>query len=341
MSKNQETPEEPEETPRGRWLTALVVAIILASVYAIALFLTGQGDTVPPTTVQAAVRTAVADGFQPMSVAFFDEMHGLISGAAPCAACSEQLGGIIASTSDGGRTWSIRFRGERPILGLSHIGRTSEVWATATVCDNESYIDCQLFRLHSSDLGQTWQQDRPKNLFMVSPPATDAACNEDHPFPISSSFVTPSRGWILCAMDPVSNTYQFKGLFESSDAGESWVQRAHFHPSLGGAITSDFGGMPIDGFAGGVSFLKSGKGWLWTVGPHSSLSTTPDSGIRWVPLWRPSDGSDRQVVGASRTSEYIGYVLVSSPSTGYWLLVTHDGGMSWEPAQSWPAPPAS
>jgi hypothetical protein len=335
-----ETPgaeEATQEPVLGRWTAALTVVLIFGVVYAVALFLTAQGDTVPGLS-PAPVPAAVADGFHPLSVAFFDEMHGLISGTAPCAPCAGQRGGVIASTSDGGRTWSVRFRGGRPILGLTRTGMTNNVWATATSCDNESFIDCQLFRLHSSDLGQTWNPDRPKNPYVVSPPGARSSCNQDHPYPVSSSFATRSRAWMLCAMDPISSTYQFKGLFETTDAGRHWAQRAHFHPVTGGA-TTNLGDMPIDGFAGGISFMKSGTGWLWTLGPNSSLSGSTDSGNHWKALWRssdPSDPSGRQIVAASLTSQNIGYAVFSSHSTGDWLMVTHDGAQSWEPAQSWP-----
>jgi len=339
MTKEPEAPPEdtPEEPVRRRWLTTLVVALTLALIYAIALFLTGRGNTAPPAALPVAAPVTIAGGFRPQSIAFFDEAHGLISGSVSCVACAGHRGGVIASTSDGGDTWSVRFRGERPILGLARIGKTREIWATATTCNNDSFIDCQLFRLHSSDLGQTWQPDQPKNPYVVSPPGAPISCGQDHPFPISSSFATRSLGWMLCAMDPVSVSYQFKALFETTDHGRDWTPRAHFHAVTGGATTNS-GGLPIDGFAGGISFLKNGTGWVWTVGPESSLSVSSDSGNRWKPVWRPSDSSDRQIVAASLVAENVGYVAVTSPSTGDWLLVTHDGGRSWEPAQAWPAP---
>lgn len=334
-----ESPGEGSEQPAiRRWTSALVIAIILASVYLIALYLTGRGDTVPPPKSPTTAPAAVADGFRPLSITFLDERHGLISGSARCAACPGQRGGVIASTSDGGGTWSVRFRGERPIVGLTRIGQTSDVWATATTCDNESFIGCDLFRVHSSDLGQTWHPDKPKDPSWVSPPGNKRSCNPDHPYPVSSSFVTLSRGWMLCAERPTSGTYQFKGLFETTDAGRRWVQRAHFHAVTGGATTNR-GNLPIDGFAGGISFLKDGMGWLWTVGPYSSLSASSDGGDDWRVVWRPSDTSGRQIVAASLTASETGLMVVRSPGPGYWLLVTHDAGRSWDIVQSWPAPP--
>jgi hypothetical protein len=326
-------PATPDANPaKLLWVALSIAAGIALLVYVIARVLVAQGNQVPAQSPLAATN-AVAVGFQPLALEFLDHDHGLIAGSVPCDACEAGVGGLIAATSDAGRSWTVRFRSDRPILRLAHVGQTSTVLASASNCDNAAFIGCDLKALRSTDLGQTWTASLPTNHYWLSPPPLPVPCHPDHPYAVSSSFPTPDRGWVFCGYKPTSASYQFKGLYATDDGGRRWRELPEFHP-VGGATVNP-SNMPVQGFAWGASFLGDGHGWMWTINKYSTLSSTANGGKRWTRIWTSPRDSGRTLLSASLLTPASGYVLTWDAENGAGLLATDDGGLHWDPVQSW------
>jgi hypothetical protein len=318
-------------------LTVGAIAIVVLAVYITARLLADQGDEVPVPKVPP---NSVAPGFQPVSTTFFGPTTGLVSGWVPCQGCPGGMSGVIARTADGGRTWTVVRETERPVLSVARIDHEGLVWAGQTLCTSQAYLGCRIDYLRSLDGGLTWApHSPPPNSAQVSPPPQPGPCQWDHPYPVSSSFPTKQRGWVLCSLKPTGMVEQYKGLYTTWNAGRGWTELPEFHPVTGGQ-TVNRGNMPVDGFPAGISFLNRGLGWMWTHGPDSSLSATHDGGKRWTRLWHSPDNGYVRVLSASLSSPDTGWVLrrTTAGSELLKLSVGDSGAADWEPASTWPPP---
>ena len=260
---------------------------------------------------------AAARPFEPQSLAFWDARHGLVQGY--------EVGGryrqAVWLTTDGGRTWRTVKRGPGPYWiaavrggsagwialpgALLHSGDRGRTWSTfsrtrmrelsfATATDGWALSRSGLMATH--DAGVRWQALRQLcgPTFWTSPPRLVLA--------------TPSHGWLLCVSTPGAGE-QRKALYETRDGGRSWRRR--------------LGNVPVSGYAGGISFLPSGHGWL----PESrgSFYETRDGGTRWrpLPISRP------EVVEAHAAELLDDRVGVALFFYARRLAFTRDGGRRW------------
>jgi len=323
-----------------RWfiigLTLLALAIVILAVFITGSLLTTEEEVVPSPH---PIPNPVAPGFQPLSIVFSNDQEGLVSGSVPCMRCPSGRGGLIASTEDGARTWTVRFSTDRPVLGLAAIGGTNLVSATATDCRDPAFVGCSLGPLRSEDRGLTWERGPVRNHLWRSPPTPPVPCRYDHPYAVSSSFPKRDTGWVFCGYLATSASYQYKGLYRTRDGGKGrWRELPEFKPRGGGVENP--ANMPVAGFASGISFLRGGFGWMWTLNRYSTLSVTENGGMKWRRIWEaPDDDSDTTALSASPVSDSVGYLLTWAEDEGSRLLLTRDGGVSWGPIQLWPAAP--
>ena len=145
----------------------------------------------------------------------------------------------------------------------------------------------------------------------------------------SLSFVSPSRGWLLCLGQPRIDR-QSMALYMTSNGGKRWklLVNDHFEP----------GRVRRGGFAGryprGISFTPSGRGLLWAG--RGVTYRTSDDGRHWQPVTATS--GLREGLSGWLVSHRVGYLLVQNDSMArdWELLRTDDGGKRWRRVHSWP-----
>lgn len=123
-----------------------------------------------------------------IDVYFFDADHGFVTGS-----ISEEEGGVVLYTADGGQSWVEKFR-------TNHVG--DRIWKIQTPDKKhfygaiESYVD-ETRILRSSDSGQNWE------IITVDP---------EYYYCQTVGFIDSLRGW----------TGGNSTLFETVDGGENW-----------------------------------------------------------------------------------------------------------------------
>lgn len=279
--------------------------------------------------------------FLPGSISFWDANRG----AATLGACDQSVCvGEVATTEDGGRTWTVRWHG-------SSVGRVTVVPGT-----REAWLEGQRGLLRSRDKGRTWTRV-PHTVglrgpsfpvahigFAVRSRETEVGtllrtdngartwkritlpCERVLKRSAILSFASPDHGWLMCNGQPGTGQ-QEKALYETLDRGGHWrrllrtgVQRA--------------GGLYGSGYAAGMSFFPSGRGLLWQA--RENTFRTVDGGRHWSPLAITSPES-REGVSASFVSERVAYLLLQNNGTRFdiELMRSTDGGRTWHRVRSW------
>lgn len=119
---------------------------------------------------------------------FFDADHGFVTGS-----ISEEIGGVVLYTSDGGKTWVEKFR-------TNHV--SDRIWKIQTPDKIHFYGAVESFEgetrmIRSKDSGQTWE------MITVDP---------DYYYCQAVGFIDSLRGW----------TGGKSTLFETVDGGDTW-----------------------------------------------------------------------------------------------------------------------
>ncbi|HJP65489.1 MAG TPA: hypothetical protein VKA30_04205, partial [Actinomycetota bacterium] len=346
-----------------------VATVVLAAFGAIlwwaATTFTGEKPGPVPATHPPSPRPSAtappsgeAKGFHPQSIAFFDPQDGLAGGTTPTN-CGEGFpcGGAIERTTDSGKTWTVVFRGEQPVTGLSVFG--DEAWAVAGGCATSSL--CQNAILHSADGGVTWEalgQDfvyslgfADQNLgWALSTRAQletqnqpiartvdggaswqdiPSPCPADAPVPSSVDFAAPANGWVACVGD-AATIQQGKAVFESTDGGVTWRPRAEV---LTGA--SRAGDLSISGHTPRLFFLPDGHGWLWL--DRDCLYATTDDGATWTQVGADICKPDLNFVANVQfftDTDGIG-LMQAADVQQLQLIASDDGGVSWSVVRTW------
>jgi hypothetical protein len=317
------------------------------------------GVPIPPQAAIGQIAAQPWSGpFVPAALSFSDPDHGVLVGATGYGAGA----GVVATTSDGGRSWTKRLLQSPPLYGVA--ARGALVLASAG-CRIDAPPGCRSALLRSTDGGLTWTATREAGLDglqLVSGGTAWAIDNTDrNPSVVASSrdggrtwrrraspcptgvpgftatgisFPTASDGWLACE-GGVAMGSSDKALFRSSDGGATW--QAVFHIRLdasGGANDALIGGETV-----GIDFLADRTGWLWT---GDGLFATGDGGTTWRLLGFADGAGGLYMNGMQMHSDTTGVVLVTDITTTpgrVTLQSTSDGGKTWTTIDAWPLNP--
>jgi hypothetical protein len=294
----------------------------------------------------------------PVAAAFSDLDHGILAGATGNGAGA----GVVATTSDGGRTWTKRLLASPPLFGVTFHG--SLVLATAA-CQPDAPPGCQTSLLRSTDGGLTWtaasdgldgvELASASTAWAIYNPTIHAAGVASSPdrgrtwqryrspclsgFPVFEpsgiSFPTPTKGWLVCDGGGAMGS-SAKALFHTVNAGKTW--RTLFVQSLGagGVSSGPANEALLGGDFAGIDFLADGTGWLTT---GDGLFVTHDGGLSWRLVGFADGAGGLQIDAMNLLSATTGIVLVTNLTVSpaeITLQETTDAGSSWVTVATWP-----
>jgi photosystem II stability/assembly factor-like uncharacterized protein len=292
----------------------------------------------------------------PTSIAFWDRNHGLA--AFVVYGPTDRSAGYLSTTSDGGKTWTLRWRG----TGVSYVATvpgTRQAWAQTRpkkVC-----VECPGLMIRSNDGGRTWRRagtapSMPSfpsgqvGFAMGSRQANSgplmkttnggrswrrvgAPCRKGwggYAWSAALSFVSPRRGWLICTGQPGAGN-QSKALYVTRNGGAKWKRllNVHFEPAR-----TRLGGLGWAGYPHGISFTRSGSGLLWSG--RGSTFHTRDGGRHWLPV-RANRHEEQNGLSGWQVNDRVGYLLlqVNARRYGWRLLRTEDDGRTWRLVRSW------
>jgi len=355
------------------WLAALAASAIAATVLvgACSTRLPPSASPSPPTASPSPSLTPVptelvdpAD-FRPSVVAFFDPDHGLAGGS---IGSGDAARGAVASTADGGVSWTIRTQILAPVGDLAIAG--NEAWTLIPCRDGPDPLCGKL--LHSADAGETW--DLLPATGAVAPGAgtisfVDAStgwaigaarppdgtvpghgrnrllqtsdggltwsagpipCGTDWQDLSSVQFIDTQHGWAVCTGEG-SGTMAPTQVLETVDGGVDWMTRSS---ASSFARPGRLVGQPPSGPVEGAFFTPGGLGWVWQG--RSGTARSRDGGRTWTASG-PARAEEEFVSSMWFVSETEGFAVYSSTETQELVLAaTHDGGDRWRMIQTWP-----
>jgi hypothetical protein len=321
------------------------------------------GIPIPPREALGSIASQPWSGpLVPAAAAFSDLDHGILVGATGNGAGA----GVVATTSDGGHTWTKRLLASPPLFGVTAQG--SLVLATA-LCRIDAPPDCLPALLQSTDGGLTWTVTREGGLDGVQLASGDTAWATYNPtahyagvasshdggrtwrrypspcppgFPVFEptgiSFPTAIEGWLACDGGGAMGS-SAKALLHTTNGGVTW--RTVFNQSLGGfGVTSGPANEALlGGDVTGINFLADGTGWLWT---GDGLFATHDGGVSWQLLGFQNGAGGLQMNAMQLLTKTTALVLVTDGTTApghVTLQNTRDGGLTWTTIATWPLSP--
>jgi photosystem II stability/assembly factor-like uncharacterized protein len=290
----------------------------------------------------------------PTSIAFWDRDHGLASFVV--YGPTDRSEGYVSTTSDGGKTWTIRWRGTAA-WEVGVVRGTREAWAQ--INPRRLCADCKGVTIRTRDRGRSWRRvgtpPSPPSFatrrvgFAMNSRQTNAGtlmkttnggrtwrrvgapCRKGwggFAWSAAISFVSPNRGWILCKGQPAGGG-QSKALYVTTDGGASWKRlfNAFFEP---GRVRL---GKLHSGYAGGMSFTPGADGLLWSA--RGQTIRTSDGGRHWRPTAATSP-EVREAYSGWQVNDRVGYLLLQDNDREDWeLLRTENGGRTWRLVRSW------
>jgi photosystem II stability/assembly factor-like uncharacterized protein len=318
----------------------------LARIAVLALVLTMSGAAQARTS-----RVAV-----PTSIAFWDRSHGLASFVV--YGPTDRSEGYVATTSDGGKTWSIRWRGVA-VLHVAAIAGTDAAWAV--IQPRWACNPCSTLIMRTKNRGRTWKRvgiaplstpsfPTPRIGFAMRSRDTNAGplirttdggrtwrrvgapCRKGWGGFASSaaiSFVSARRGWLICKGQPRA-ARQSKALYLTRNGGRSWKRllNAHFEPAR-----IQLGGLQARGYVQGIAFERTGHGLLWST--RGDTLRTSDGGRHWRPLTAISP-EVREAYSGWLVNDRVGYLLLQDNDRADWeLLRSENGGRTWRLVRYW------
>lgn len=312
-----------------RSVSVLAIALTFVGVSASAVV---RGEAFP-----AIAPNPVVSGFEPRSVVFTGSDRGAVAGTIVCRSCTRRRTAAIASTADGGATWSspITF-GSRVATDLVAARGTDEMWAS---------VGRRL--AHSSDGGTTWSLLPRSSVVYPSFATADEGwgirprwnrepavmetsdggtswqrgpnpCRPGARSPIRVDRVTADHGWVVCGGQGAAGSL-VQVVWETTDGGATWTRRSHrLAPT------------PI-----GYQFLDDGRGWRWLANSPDLYRTT-DGGSTWSDLG-PVAGREMLSADVWFVSDAEGFALAQRPNEASMLVGTTDGGDTWAKIVAFPA----
>lgn len=282
-------------------------------------------------------------GFKPFSVAFGNRLHGIAVAVRPCA--HAVCPALVAQTSDGGLDWQPSLTISQAVTGVGAV-RSAFAWVGVPGRIYEFRVDGRETSVATAGLsvlaaaaGAAWGTTGVApgalgsglvrlDLSSGSRTAIPYPCRSETLFGLS--FPTPTRGWALCAGQPGAGM-QEKSVYRTVDGGATWrlISRSHR------MAETNVHGPGRNGYAGGIQFLPSGRGWVY--GGRGYERASLDGGRSWRDAGIPDLPSVSAVSSVSFPSPADGYALVGSllRSGAVSLLATFDGGRHWLPAVWW------
>ncbi len=274
--------------------------------------------------VQAAPPVSAAD-FAPMTARSIGPagMSGRVSAVAvnpldPTVIYVGAATGGVWRSRDGGLAWEPVFD-DQPVLGIGAVtvvpSNPDVVWVGTGEGNprNSAGVGNGVYR--SLDGGDTWRHmgleasERVHRIVV-------------HP--------TDPRIVYVGAMGPLWSDGEQRGVFKSTDGGETWERVLHAGPGAGAADLVMDPRNPDKLFAAMWSFRR----WPWffrSGGPESGLFVTRDGGDSWTRLGAeqglPAGELGRIGVAVSRSNPDVVYALVEARRNA--LLRSDDGGGSW------------
>ena len=293
------------------------------------------------TTPRTATRS-----FDPTGVAFSSRDDGVVVG-----------GRTIATTSDGGRSWTVRRHGAQPLAAvtivpggtvIASIGRCTET------CARPGGL------LASTDGGRTWSVRSRAPLYQPSfatpdfgwallaagPNAIRLASTRDggrrwnrlpdpcpSTAPIAESIAALDRrsAELLCVSGNAATDMEGKALLRTRDAGRAWRTIAAVAPV--GAPPAGVGphGLPNVGVMPGMTVRPDGHGWLWA---DRGWMVATRGGRRWHVVSREFQPDVDFVRSLDFLDGRTGFALAwRSGATR--LLRSRDGGRRWTVVHAW------
>jgi photosystem II stability/assembly factor-like uncharacterized protein len=291
--------------------------------------------------------------FQPVSIAFVDELHGVL--AEDDWACQKPDGcqGRILVTSDGGSTWRQIYRGARgielfPVRGtpvIYAIGGSGMIestdgglhWRKTAI---PAVLSSFVTPLHGWRVGFTLKAvlRRPPPLEETRDggrtwmPRVNPCPPPDYGQASALSFATATRGWAVCATQATAG-YQGKEVWETDNGGMHWQLRSRTHPIGPPEPKLQVGRISGYGYPTGIAFLADGHGWL--LQDRGYMLTTLDGGHTWTPslITKPDTIA---TTSADLLNDNVGYILLRGCKVK--LDRTTNGGKSWTTVHVWNSP---
>lgn len=311
------------------------------------------GVPIPPPAATGQIAAQPWSGpFVPAAMAFSDLDHGVLVGATGSGAGA----GVVATTSDGGRSWTQRLLQSPPLSGVAARGG---LMLASVACRIDAPPGCRAALLRSTDGGLTWTAtggtglDGPRlvsggSAWAIDTTASAIASSGDggrtwqrrrSPCPTSPpafattaiSFPTASEGWLACDGGGAAGS-SGKALFRSSNGGATWQTVFNLALSAPGGANDAL----LGGDAAGIDFRADGTGWLWT---GAGLFATHNGGATWRLLGFDNGAGGLYLNGMQLHSDTSGVVLVTDVTTNpgrVTLQSTSDGGRTWTTIDTWP-----
>jgi photosystem II stability/assembly factor-like uncharacterized protein len=301
----------------------------------------------------AASSAAATPHFQPSSIAFLDQRHGVL--AEDDWSCGRARGcrAQILVSGDGGMTWRISYHGTMPIRVYAVRG-TRTVWAStgrSVIVSRDGGVRWRRARARPAaaigfatpadgwllEAGGTF--DRPAQLLSTRDAGATwtrvaSPCRGVWGRTVAVTRATARRGWLACVTEMSTGT-EGKEVWSTADGGATWQLRARTKfPGLPApSRLRNRGDLPSYGYVTGIGFLADGHGWLWE--DRGWLLMTRDGGSHWQKS--PITQADQVAAqSASVLDEVTGYVLLRGCTVR--LVRTSDGGKSWRLVRRWGSP---
>jgi photosystem II stability/assembly factor-like uncharacterized protein len=295
---------------------------------------------------KGALSRADREEFDPNTVAFWNEQHGLLG----ASVCRRRCSGVLATTDDGGATWHQTRRTIGGVIDVSVVGQ-SLGWATVCLHDKRGCPTARLLR--TSDGGRTWDVVGTRRIsstsfsgdqvgWGVQGPSTvefsgnpirrtrtagvswskgSSPCPEGAPVLQSVSAVTRQTAMAFCFGEGGPGE-EPKAVVLTRDGGQSWrpVAEAGIDASAVGPH-----GLSTLGFPSGIAMLSDGTAWAWEL-QSRNIYMTDGPAAHWDAVSLPGSVSD--VFSADPLTPRYGYVLATTISR-YVLYRTSDAGNAW------------
>lgn len=340
---------------------------------AILLFVTGCA---PPKPAPPPASHTFPKNFLAQAISFWSAEDGVVSGSS-WAGSTDTV--VVATTTDGGRVWTIRLRLSVPsFVGGTFV--TSSVpqrgWVTYETCikkDGYPYRNCTIHALETTDGGRTWVYGGPKSQafsfvggtgWAIIPSGAYFAREGLYRLTLARSgrlketyTATPCTGQLLgpgqtpaavAAMGPRRAVLLCYGSERPMEPQGFAQAKAIYTTKDSGRTWVKVLGVPVDATkpVGGLSAagLAYGVTFLpdghgWLWPPQGALYSTKDGGRTWAFANLPSQLVLEVTDSASFVNDRVGYALVQDLGS-FALMVTKDGGETWTQLRDWGRKPA-